>query len=62
MLLIYPFIRIFVFSILSTFLIFSEKEKSYKNVLTIRLGYYIINLASRLEREKTLKIHNMRLV
>jgi hypothetical protein len=34
--------------------IFLKKEKSYKNMLTIRIGYYIINLASRLERVKNL--------
>jgi hypothetical protein len=34
--------------------IFLKKEKSYKNMLTIRSGYYIINLALRLERVENL--------
>ncbi len=32
-----------------------KKKKRYKNVLTIRNAYYIINLASRLERVENLE-------
>jgi hypothetical protein len=44
-----------IFLILCFITVFLKKEKSYKNVLTIRIGYYIINLASRLERVKNLE-------